>query len=198
MAKTEGTQSIPAELKYLYDGTVTPKTPDSIVRKRYKWRKPSKENGRAGVTTTEQEQRSRFLEIRNKFKNISEADRQRWYAARPIWHSLLWYYNYFMMSGLSGNAAIGGQGAGVIKSINHYTFTLPSGAPAPVTVSCSAIDPTKSVVFFYGAGWMDVVAGAVALVNPFLATLASSYAIVKASIQNGDNAGCSISIIEYI
>jgi hypothetical protein len=201
MARIEGTQNIPSTWKEAYDGAVTPLMPNAVIRRRYPWRVPANQEGGCRVSLNQEEQRQRWLLIRDKFQNISAAERQRWYDARPIWNSLLWYYNYFMMSGLMGNAVINDKGGGVIKSINHYGFTLPGGAPAPVTVSISAIDPTKSVVFFYGAGaHVEIVDTVPCLVAnyPYLATLNSSRLVAEAPMFNDAVAGCSVSVIEYI
>jgi len=201
MAKIEGTQSIPSDWKYFYDGTLTPATPNNIVRSRYPWRIPQVQEGGLRESEGQKKQRARWKTIRDKFKVLPQAERQRWYAAAPPWGSLLFYYNYFMMSGLMGNAVVGDKGGGVIKSIQHKTFVLPVGTPANVTVACDSIDPTKSVVFFYGAGYMELgppEAPFAAAVYPYLVTLLSTYAVVKASMENWVDAGCSVSVIEYI
>jgi hypothetical protein len=198
MAKIEGTQSIPSEILNQYRSNITDATPDNIVRKRYPYRIPLKQDNGYKVTLAQRTQRNRWNAIQQKFANISPEVRQRWYAARPPWHSLLWYYNYFMMSGLTGNAVIGDKGGGVIKDINHYTFTLPAGTPANVTIPIDTCDPNKSVVFFFGAGYYGYEAGVAVAVYPYLVSLNSTQAIVKGSLYNNEEAGGGISLIEYI
>lgn len=198
MARITGTQSIPSELKTLYDGTITPLMPNGAIRRRYPWAKPGKQTGGYLITAKEQEQRSRWLTVRNLFKNISQEERQRWYAARPQWNSLLWYYNYFMMSGLMGNVHVNGMEAGVIKDINHYTFTLGSGTAPEATISIDACDPAKTVPFFFGAGWWEVLSGVVAVMYPFMKTLGSSSMVAAVSPGLGQDTVFGVTIIEYI
>jgi len=201
MARFEGTQSIPAELLDLYRATITEGMPTGVVRKRFPYRLRLFQKGKYKITPEQLKQRGRFESIIDKFKSISDEDRARWYAARPPWSSLLWYYNYFMLSGLMGNAVVGDKGGGVIKSIKHYTFTLPTGTPQNVTVNIDTIDPSKAIAFFYGAGIYPYGYGEAyaPLVNyPYLVSLGSSALVAKASLDNDIAAGCSVSIIEYI
>jgi len=194
-------QVIASEIRYEYDGTITPLMPNEIIRGRYPWRVPQMQAGGPKESAGHKEQRARWLAIIDKFKLLPWAVRQRWYAARPPWASLLWYYNYFMMSGLMGNAVIGDKGGGVIKDINHYTFQLPAGTPANVTVAIDECDPKKTVAFLFGAGFYFYAAdGAVALcpVYPYLASLNSSQAIMRASLPIDVAADCGVSVIEYI
>jgi hypothetical protein len=184
--------------KTAYDGNLTPLMPNNVIRGRYPWRVPKMQEGGFKVSSDQKTQRTRWKTIRNKFKSVDQATRQRWYDARPTWHSLLWYYNYFMMSGLTGNAEIGGQGAGVIKDINHYTFTLPNGTVSPVTVTVDPVDPTKAVVFFFGAGWKEILSNFAIPVYPVLVSMHSTYLVVQGSLAVGEAAGCSLSLIEYI
>ena len=201
MAKFEGTQSVPAELLDLYRATLTEGMPTGAIRKRFPFRLRLFQKGGSKVTNEQLKQRSRFETIRDKFKTLSWAERQRWYAARPPWGSLLWYYNYFMLSGLMGNAIVGDKGGGVIKSIKHYEFTLNATRTIDATVSISAVDPNKAICFFFGGGgYMGQVDSAAYAfpVYPFLHSFASSYLLVRASQDMQDNAFCSVSVIEYI
>jgi len=75
-------------------------------------------------STKQKAQRARFLTAKGDFTGADWATRQRWYAAMPIWGSFLWYYNYFIMSSLSGNADTQDGGAGLIKSNQFKTPTL--------------------------------------------------------------------------
>jgi len=191
-------QVIASADKYKYDGTITPLMPNNVIRGRYPWRIPQLQEGGSKVSVNQGEQRTRWKAIQVKFKTLSPTTKQRWYDAAPIWHSLLFYYNYFMMSGLMGNAVVGDKGSGVIKSIQHKTFSMTAGSAAPITVSIDAVDPSKAVVFFYGAG-VNIPDPGVAVPNyPFLVSLASTQAIFQASLYNEVAAGCSVSIIEYI
>ncbi len=194
----EGAQNIPSELKTFYDGTLTPLMPNAVVRRRYPWKMPAMQEGGSGVSEDQKTQRARWLEINDKFKNVDEATRERWYAARPQWNSLLWYYNYFMMSGLMGNAVINDKGAGVIKDIHHYTFTVGSGSIPEATVNIDECDPLKTVPFFFGAGWFEVLSGVVAVMYPFMKSLGSSQMVAAVSPGLGEATVFGVTIIEYI
>jgi hypothetical protein len=202
MAQFEGTQSIPSELLDLYRATLTEGMPTGVIRKRFPYRLRLFQKGGYKVTDEQLKQRSRFEAIIEKFKSISDEDRARWYDARPPWSSLLWYYNYFMLSGLMGNAVVGDKGGGVIKNIKHYTFTLPAGNPVNVTVNIDTCDPKKAIAFLFGNGANEQNPGEnvyyAVPVYPYLVTLASTYAVFKASMPISWDAGCSVSIIEYI
>ncbi len=198
MARIEGAQNIPSELKTLYDGALTPLMPNAVVRGRYPWEKPNKQLDGYGVTPAEKEQRERWLLIRDKFDKVDAATRERWYAARPIWNSLLWYYNYFIMSGLLGNAQINDKGAGVIKNISHYTFSLPVGTAPDATVAVTAVDPKKAVPFFFGAGYFNAPGNIPVAVYPYLKQLASTQMIIGGSLPIDLEAQLSVTLIEYI
>ncbi len=198
MAKIEGTQSIPSEWKELYDGTLTPLMPNAVIRGRYPWKMPAMQEDGYKVSGDQKKQRDRWKAIRDKFKVLPQADRERWYDAAPIWHSLLWYYNYFMMSGLMGNAVVGGQGGGVIKDINHYAFTFTAGTAPEETIAIDTCDPKKTVVFFYGAGIFQPWGDAAPSIYPYLKSLNSTQLIAAMSMQIDFNARCSVSVIEYI
>jgi len=102
------------------------------------------------------------------------------------------------MSGLLGNAIVGDKGGGVIKSIKHYTFYLTTGPNVKATINIDTIDPNKAVVFFYGAGFCEILEGNGAAVYPYLVSLNSSQLVAGASIYNTHEAYCSASVIEYI
>lgn len=150
------------------------------------------------VSDAQKKQRNRWKAIRDKFKTLTWAEKQRWYAARPPWASLLWYYNYFMMSGLMGNAVIGDKGGGVIKDINHYAFTMTAGATPLATIAIDTCDPAKSVPFFFGAGWYEILTNFAIVVYPYLVSLNSTQMIVGASMQIDANAKIGVTLIEYI
>ena len=148
MAKIEGTQNIPAEWLDLYRATITEKLPSGVSRKRYPFRIPLRQSGGYKVTNAQKNQRTRFLTILEKFRGVTQAQRQRWYAARPEWSSLLWYFNYFILSGLRGNANVNQGGHGVIKLIQHIKAAIPTDG---TTLSLpTAVDPIKAVVMAWG------------------------------------------------
>lgn len=203
MAKTDGTQSIPAALLDLYRATLGAERPNDAVHKRYPYRLPPMQEGGKNVTTGQRAQRDRFKTARDNFEGISDADRARWYAAAPPWSSFLWYYNYFIMSSLTGNADVPEGGAGVIKSIKHYTFTMLAGAPANIEIAITEVDPAKTVVMLFGSGYNadsgeDPVVWWAWIVYPHLVSVAAELVIVKASDTIKVNAGGSITVIEYI
>ena len=150
MAKVELPQNIPSELLDEYRGSIGEVRPDKGVRKRYPYRVPTMQTDGGHPTAKQKEQRARFLTAKNDFANVSWAQRQRWYAAMPEYGSFLWYYNYFIMSSLSGNADIKDGGAGVIKTIQFKEISMPAGA-GEGQVAITAVDPAKCVVMLYGA-----------------------------------------------
>ena len=197
MAKVEGTQSIPAEWLDEYRATLTEKQPDNVVRKRYPYRVPKMQSNKGRPHAAQVAQRTRFKKAISNFNAVGTSERARWYDSMPVWGSFLWYYNYFVLSALMGNANLDQGGAGVIKGINHYTGVLPAGNPANVTIAISTIDPSKGVIMLYGAGYHEEAAYAFN-VYPYLVALNSSQALCKASSHVAANAGFGISVIEYI
>jgi hypothetical protein len=205
MAKIEGTQTIPSELLEAYRGNIIPATPDGVVRKRNPWHLPAMQEGGAGVSQNQQIQRSRFKHGITLFKTLSTADKQRWYDARPIWGSFLWYYNYFIMSDLSGNANINQGGAGVIKSIQFKTISMPAGT-GEGEVAITAVDPAKTVVMLFGSSFLydDTEYRSFAWpVYPYVSSIAAELVKCKWSTTNywtvqTAAANIGIIIIEYI
>jgi len=198
MAKVEGTQSIPAEWLDEYRATLTEKQPDNVVRKRYPYRVPKMQSNKGRPHAAQVAQRTRFKKAISNFNAVGTSERARWYDSMPVWGSFLWYYNYFILSGLMGVTGLPGRYEAVIKGIEHYTFIIPTGTPANITVSISAIDPGKAVAMLFGAGF-DYYQDTVGVANyPYLVSLGSSQAILKGSLPNKEAAGCGVSIIEYI
>lgn len=152
MAKLEEPQDIPSELLDLYRGALNPHPTLNIVKKRYPYRMPRMQEGGKGVHTGQKAQRARFKEAITLFQGISSSDRARWYAAEPPWASFLWYYNYFIMSSLAGNADITDGGAGVIKSIQYVYKSIPTGGNEAITIA--AVDPAKTVVMLFGNSYI--------------------------------------------
>ena len=109
------------------------------------------QDGHGNVTTKQRIQRDRFKYVQEKFKTLSPAEKARWYAAMPEWSSLLWYYNYFMLSGLMDVLGADARGASVIKSIQNRSFEIP--AAGTTITHDTVIDASKAVVMIWGAGY---------------------------------------------
>ena len=198
MAKVEGTQSIASALLKKYQAALTSKTSTSHVRIRMPFTLPKAKAGWRDESTARAAQRARFKTAQSNFADLDTDGRSNWYNSAPVWNSYLWYYNWFILASLNGVSGVPGHADVVIKSINHYTFSLPTGAPANITVSISSINPAKGMAFFYGAGFYEITAGNGAAVYPYLVSLGTAAAIVKAPIYNSFVAGAGITIIEYI
>jgi len=153
MAKVEGVQSVPAPLLDSYRATLGEQRPNDVIEKRYPWRVKKMQEGGSGVSAAQVTQRNRFKTIRNNFNTVLAPERARWYAAMPPWSSFLWYYNYFMMSGLSGNADIPDGGAGVIKSIQVVKEEVPTTGAKSYTIA--EVDPAKCVVMIQGNSYIS-------------------------------------------
>jgi len=149
MAKLEEPQNIPSELLDPYRATLNPHPTGNIVKKRYPFRMPRMQEGGKGVHAGQKAQRARFKTAMADFRNVSAPVRARWYAAEPPWSSFLWYYNYFIMSSLVGNANIAQGGVGVIKTIQRFIDTVSNTAPKDFTLD-PVVDPLKTVVLFNG------------------------------------------------
>ncbi len=203
MVQLTGVQNIPSELLDLYRGTLTEKQPDVVSRKRYPYRLPQMQEDCSNYKPDQILQHNRFKTFIANFNAITEATRQRWYAARPPWSSFLWYYNYFIMSGLMDVLGANPEGASVIKSIKHYPFTMLAGAAANINIVIDEIDPTKAMVFPYGAGYkassgFEPITAWAWVVYPYVVSIAAELVVMKASGVIEANADCSVSVIEYI
>lgn len=205
MAKTDGTQNIPSELLDGYRAALGEERPDDGVRKRYPYRVPTMQTLVGHPATKQKAQRARFLTAISDFANVDEATRQRWYAAMPEWGSFLWYYNYFIMSSLTGNANIPQGGAGMIKSIQFKTIAMPAGA-GEGQVAIDAVDINKSVVMLYGNSytWSEAEQWAMSVtVYPYVSSFAAELVKCKwpiSSVAGNDTvaANIGITVIEYI
>jgi len=151
VAKTEGTQDIPSALLDKYRATLGEQRPDKTIEKRYPYRLPQMQAGGAGETAAQRTQRGRFKTVLNQFKTLSFAEKQRWYAGMPEWSSLLWYYNFFILSGLIDVLGADARGASVIKKIQNTTVTVPAGGTT--ITHASVIDSEKAVVMLWGAAY---------------------------------------------
>jgi len=153
MAKLEEPQDIPSGLLDLYRGTLNPHPTGNIVKKRYPYRMPRMQEGGKGVHAGQITQRARFKKAIQDFKGVSTANRARWYAAEPPYSSFLWYYNYFIMSSLAGNANVKDGGIGVIKSIQYVSKSIPTAGNEAITIA--AVDPAKTVVMLFGNSYIS-------------------------------------------
>lgn len=151
MAKTEGTQSIPAALLDAYRSTLGEQRPNTVIEKRYPYRVRHMQDTGADVSPAQRIQRDRFKTVQAQFRTLSAAERARWYAAMPPWSSLLWYYNFFILSGLMDVLGADARGASVIKLIQNRTLSVPT---AGTTIThATVIDSAKAVVMIWGAGY---------------------------------------------
>ncbi|MDD5061913.1 MAG: hypothetical protein PHN44_06520 [Candidatus Marinimicrobia bacterium] len=198
MAKIEGDQNIPAELLDQYRATLGEKLPNGACRKRYPYRIPRLQKNGYGISTAQKEQRNRWLAIIEKFKTLGAPGKARWFGSPPNLTAGLWYYDYFQMSGLLGVVEVNGMGAGVIKDIHHYAFTMAQAATPLYTLSVDTCDPEKSVPFFFGNGFLQVADQGFVNVMPYLKSLNSTQMIVGMSNQIDTDAVLSVSLIEYI
>lgn len=205
MAKVTGPQEIPSELLDGYRASMGEVTPIDGVRKRYPYRVPTMQTEAGHPSTKQRAQRARFLIAKNDFADVDWATRQRWYAARPEWGSFLWYYNYFIMSDLTGNADVKHGGVGVIKSIQFKTIAMP-GAAGEGQVAIDAIDPTKSVVMLYGNSvsiFQSDLWGLAIPSYPYVSSLAAELVKCKWAItgwggESTEAANIGITVIEYV
>ena len=198
MAKVTGTQNVPSSLLDLYRATLGEQDPENNIGKRYPFRVPPMQTEKGHPTAKQLAQRSRFKTALADFANESASSRARWYAAEPPWSSFLWYYNYYIMSDLMGNANIEQGGAGVIKSLLYYTYAIPNGAPADVNVVITEVDAAKTVVMLFGAGKLAVGIDAYVPVYPYPKAVTATQLTVRASMANEGGFDGSAIVIEYI
>lgn len=205
MAKTEGTQSVPSALLDRYRSALGEQDPKNNVGKRYPYRVPTMQTIAGHPSRKQISQRSRFNYAKVDFANLSPAERARWYESEPEYGSFLWYYNYFIMSSLMGNADIPAGGAGVIKSIQHKLITIPAGS-GEGQIAITSVDVDKTVVMLNGASVaIDDEAGVFwsAMVFPYVSSLAAAllkckWCIAVPYVTNTKAATISAIIIEYI
>lgn len=205
MARTSGTQNIPSALRDSYRATLEEATSKKAIAKRYPYRLPHMQTVGGHPSKKQVAQRERFKTAVSDFANITPTERGRWYDAEPPWGSYLWYYNYFIMSSLLGNANINDGGAGLIKSIQQKTMTIGAGT-AEGSVAIDEIDITKAVVMLQGSSSSQREEEAyyiVVPVYPYLSSLAAKLVKCKWSLPdpagvNTLSATISLTIIEYI
>ena len=205
MAKITLPQDIPSVLLDGYRSTLGEVRPDKGVRKRYPYRVPTMQTAVGTPHPKQLIQRARFLGAKDRFATVDWATRQRWYAAAPEWGSFLWYYNYYIMSDLTGNADPQKGGFGVIKSIQFKNISMPAGT-GEGQVAITAIDATKSVVMLFGNSmWIyeTEAVGIAGTVYPYVSSLASELVKCKWAVPaySGNNtlaATIGIIVIEYV
>ena len=153
----------------------------------------------------QKEQRARFAIAMKDFVGVDWETRQRWYAAAPEWGSFLWYYNYFIMSSLLGNANMDAGGVGLIKSIQFKTIAMPAGT-GEGQVAITAVDINKTVVMIFGGssafGYEEDQSFGIA-VYPYVSSLAAELVKCKWSTPapfgyDTKAADIGITVIEYI
>lgn len=152
MVKISGEQNIPSALRLPYKATLTEQGDNNFCKKRSPFRIPKMQAGGVHVRDAQIVQRQRFKDNVEQFNQTSQAERQRWYNRMPIWNSYLWYYNYFMLNGISGGLGPQGVGAGVINSIQVKYGSVPTTGGKSFTID--EVDPTRTVVLPYGNSYI--------------------------------------------
>lgn len=151
--KIEGDQSIPSALLKIYKATLTEKNLNTFCKKRSPFRIKKMQEGGSHVRLSQINQRERFKKAIQQFNQTGYVERQRWYASRPIWNSFLWYYDYFMLSAITGVLGASAMGAAVIKSIQVVKGSVPTTGGKSFVIS--AIDANKAVVLPYGNSFIS-------------------------------------------
>lgn len=203
MAKVEGTQSIPAALLDAYRATLGEQRPNDVIEKRYPYRLPKMQEGGADVKPAQITQRNRFKTVLTQFNTLSAVEKARWYAAMPPWSSLLWYYNFFMLSGLMDVLGADAKGASVIQRIQNRTLSVPTGGTT--ITHATVIDAAKAVVMLWGAaynyneGTIDSSPYAWAWpVYPIWGTLTNTNLSLTWSMDPQTAAKVAVQVIEYL
>lgn len=205
MARYEEPQEIPSELFDKWRHTMGWAGGQPWQKKRHPFKIPPMQEGGRNVRPSQIAQRVRFKTAIALFKPLSQTERQRWYDAAPEWNSFLWYYNYFIMSALVGNANVSQGGAGVIKSIQNVIVSIGSGTSVG-EASISEINPDKAVIMLQGnsgAVYETETAAAWLLVFPIVDELQKEKVKLKWGLPsplsiNVIAANVSATIIEYI
>lgn len=148
MAKIEGTQDIPSELLDLYRGNLLDGHPGNVIRKRYPYRLKRMQEGGPGVHAKQKTNRERFKKGIALFRKTTPTERQRWYATMPAWKSLLWYYNWFMLSVINDQTKGLPKGGGMLKQIINTKFACPAGGTNLTWTQ--SVDVGKAVVMLWG------------------------------------------------
>jgi len=153
MAKVT-TQSIPSEDRIIYKRALQISTSHKdikYVRTRYPWRLPQMQAGGADVKPAQQIQRDRFKYVKNKYALLSAAERARWVAANPEYHSYLYGYNFFMLEGLMGGGTV--EYPQMIKSIQVVKESVPTTGTKSFAID--TVDPAKCVVMIQGNSYIS-------------------------------------------
>jgi hypothetical protein len=203
MAYIEGTQNIPAEIYKQVKATIGTQAQTGLVKKRMPFRLPNMQEGGKHVRQSQIEQRERFKNVVSQFNNEDISARSRWYEAEPEYSSFLWYYNYFILSGLSGNANGQQGGFGVIKLIQNLSTNL--GIDGGTISIPTAIDPQKAVIMAWGAAhsysvgeYLEIPFGYAWNCYPVPKLLNSSQLLAVWSERPANTGNVSFIVIEYI
>ena len=122
----------------------------------------------------------------------------------PPWSSLLWYYNFFMLSGLMDVLGGDARGASVIKTIQNRTLEVPLGGTT--ITHATIIDAAKAVVMIWGAGYNytafeadgGVWTAPAWPVYPLWGTLSNTNISLTWAINPSVAAKVALQVIEYI
>jgi hypothetical protein len=203
MAYIEGTQNIPAEIYKQVKATIGTQAQTGLVKKRMPFRLPNMQEGGKHVRQSQINQRERFKSVVSQFNNEDMNARSRWYEAEPEYSSFLWYYNYFILSGLNGNANGQQGGYGVIKLIQNIATNL--GTAGAILSIPTAIDPQKAVIMAWGAAHKMAYAPGAEYDLPYVWSIFPVPKLLNSSqlqvvwSETPDVAGnCSFIVIEYI
>jgi len=145
------TQTIPSENRLIYKRAAQIATTlrgQDYVRTRYPWRIPKMQAGGSGVKPAQKVQRDRFIYVKNKYALLTAADKARWVAANPEYHSYLYGYNFFMLEGLMGGGTV--EYPQMIKSIQVMKASVPTTGGHAFTLPVE-VDSAKTVVMIQGS-----------------------------------------------
>lgn len=153
MAKTDGSQSVPSALLDKYRATLGQENPDDVVQKRYPYRVPTMQNQKGTPSAAQKEQRAKFKNKVNNFNNLSQTEKERWFAGAAAWRPGTWYYDFFIQSGLADIILPDGRPFQMLSNIQHTRINVPTGGTT-FTLAQTVV-PTKCVVMLYGASYKD-------------------------------------------
>jgi len=107
--------------------------------------------GGSGVKPAQKVQRDRFIYVKNKYALLTAADKARWVAANPEYHSYLYGYNFFMLEGLMGGGTV--EYPQMIKSIQVVKESVPTTGTKSFAID--TVDPAKCVVMIQGNSYIS-------------------------------------------
>ena len=196
-------QTIPSALRDEYKKVLGVARDGNRVFKRYPFRVPSMQTKDGNPSPEQKKQRLRFIEATKSFASTDDDTRERWFDAMPEYHSLLWYYNYFVLSALNGVLGAIVQGAQVIKNIINLSGTV--GTAGTTFTMGEAVDPSKCVVMLWGAAYSyseaqvgDYPYAWAWPVYPVWSNLNSSNIVVDWALPPQEESVVAVQVIEYI